>query len=879
MQQLQRLWSAALLLLLLLPQLASASLVADADGDSEWASSSSSFSSLSPDDLVDPYSTPETWSPLSLDLDPSTLSFPSTSSSSPLLSPSLHDFLALSLTGSHASTYTMSGLHHTQLQAHPTTFTDVYLTIVDPSTPDTPYNQSLSFNISCTNGTLTWLAQPTLLILDGDAVTSNASLTFIDLAVEGPLAALNAAMAEFTFTPSSPAFYGNASCPFAVVTNGSSSPYIDVFTFTVLPVLVMPTANAIRVSFNLSLAPPLTSQYSLYTQLAVDIAGVLDTDVERLSVASVAIDAALNRTAVLLDFLPAPGSSLAGGSRINDSAAALVAAFVALTPAELSHTTWLQYADLSDVQQLCSDGSYRASCIVAIPIAAAAAAVALTSSLAFIIGISVASVTVVTLTAVTLLRRTRSTQRASLSLTHSTSPAMKAATAELLVDLNPDLPSLLASPDADVQALTDAIAVAIDDHTDASPAPRRASLALRPSVSGGGPHPLPLPRRSLKRGSRAHLGGVAKAMDGAERLERDVREKMEGVGGGEGRRWVYQPGVVVTDMRVEGARVRRETFLRQLEAGGGERGRGSVIKEAYEGGGGWGVSPAQATVSAGPSPPVLGRRSFRYVEGEESDEEWEGDGPRFVDATNDPALPVVATPQPQVDVADVRLDIGPQLHSAGMDKGGAAPAQGRASESKGGKRSAPGSVHRGGVQGLMDGLHIGYEAGGASSGSHSHSPSISTQDVLNDWLNPDDGDADHSTFQPLTALDLPPPIPSAVLTFPLTLPPQPTPVDGKRQSWGASNAKRTSAGARGGQRIVLDLGKAGQAYGGVRGGKGGEGRREEVGVKGVQGRQGGQGGEVKGWRGASGTGAPMMKPLVAVVAPHERLGFYQRGVY
>ena len=859
MERLQRLFAAVVLFLLVCG--ASASLVEETDSDADWPSSSSTFSSLSPDDLVDPYTAPPTFNPLTLDLD-SFPSFPPSPSSTPLLSPSLHDFFALSLTGGHASTFSMSGLYHTQLQATPSTFTDVYLTILDLTSPDGYYNGTLTLNITCTNGTLTWTAQPALRVVIGDAVISNGSLTFIDVGVEGTVAALNAAMAEFTFTPSSPAFYGNASCPFSVATN-TSTPYIDAFVFTVLPVTVILTTNAIRVSFNLSFAPPLTSQYSLYTQLAIDIATVLNTDVDRISVASVTIDPTLNLTSVFIDFLPIPGISLAAGSRVNDTAAALVAAFIALTPAQLADTTWLHYADLSDVRQLCSDGTYRTTCAVAIPIAAAAAAVAVTSSLAFIVGISIASVAVAAAGGIALYRRRRRPhQRPSFS--HPSSPAMKAATAELLVDLNPDLPSLLASPDADVQALTDAIAVAIDDHTDPSPAPRRASLALHPSPTLG-PHPLPLPRRSLKRSHRAHLG-APKAMDGAERLERDVRERMEAIGGGEGRRWVYQPGVVVTDMRVEGARVRRETFMREMEQGGGERGRGSIVKEAYDGGG-MGVSPAQATVSAGPSPPPLGRGSFRYVEGEDSEDEWEGEGPRFVDATNDSAPPfVTAAPQPQVDVADVRLDVGPLLPSQGMKKGGVAAAQGRGSESKA-KRSAPGSVVRG--MAALDGLHIGYEGGGST--GHSRSPSISTQEVLNDWLNPEE-DVDHSTFHPLSSLDLPAPIPAPVLSIPLTLPTLPHPTEGKRKSWGASNAKRASGEGKS-QRIVLDLGKAGQPYPGVEAGKGMQGRGQ------VQGGKGGPGGEVKGWRGVGGVDAPQMKPLMTDAAPHERMSFYQRGVY
>ena len=842
--------------------------------DAIWSSPSPTFSSLSPDELVDLQSSPtslSTFTPLSLDLDPSP-SFPSSPSPLPLISPSLHDFFALSLTGGHTSTFSMSGLYHTQLQATPTTFTDVYLTVLDPTSPDGFYNGSLTLNITCTNGTLTWTAQPALLIIDGDPLVSNGSMTFIDLGVQGPVTALNAAMAEFTFTPSSPSFYGNASCPFSVATTDSpSSPYVDAFRFTVLPVTVLPTANAVRVSFNLSLAPPLTSQYSLYTQLATDIATTLDTDADRVAVASVTIDPALNVTGVLIDFLPQPGSNFAAGSRANDTAAALVAAFVALTPAQLAHTTWLHYADLSDVQQLCSDGSYRATCAVAIPLAAAAAAVAVTSSLAFIVGISVASVAVAAAGGIALYRRGRRSAHRLSSLSGPTSPRMKAATAELLVDLNPDLPSLLASPDADVQALSDAIAVVIDDQTDPSPPPRRASLALHPSPPPPAPTPLQLPRRSVKRNHRAHLGPT-KALDGAERLERDVREKMAAVGGGEGRRWMYQPGVVVTDMRVEGARVRRETFMREME-GGGERGRGSIISEAYDGWGeGVGVSPAQATVSSGPSPPPLGRGGFRYVEGDDSDDEWEGgEGPRFVDATHDPAAPLVAAPQPLVEVGDVRLDVGPVMGGRGSEKGSrgsVGQAQGSRGSESGVRRSAPGGVVRG--LAALDGLHIGYEGGGGGGGSrgHSRSPSISTQEVLNDWLNPEEGDVDHSSFHPLTSLDLPAPTPAPPMHL-TPLPTLPTHMEvGKRKSWGASNSKRGGASAAGKTpKIVLDLGKAGQAYGGM-GGVGGSGKGAQHG-----------GGEVKGGKGVGGAHAPMMKSLMTDAAPHERMSFYQRGVY
>ena len=900
------LFSLALLLLSALGT--SASLVDEAGGDLslhppslfENTFSPSSLLPLAESDIVDPFNSPAlSFTPVAFDLEPTV--FDEEPLSSPLTSPSLHAFIALGLTGGHSSNVVMSGSHHVQLQGAPSTFTDVYLTVYDDSSSTGSYNGSVQLTISCVNGTLTWNAAP-LTLLSGAYTLLNSSLTFISLDLTINVSTLNEAMADFTFTPFSPAFYGNASCAYSLTTDVTPL-YVDAFTFEILHTTSSPTPNALRVSFNLSFAPPLTDQVALQTELITDISTVLECDPARLQIVSVFIDPATNTTTVVLDFLPLPGQSLAAGSRYNDTAAALVAAFVALTSAQLSNTRWLHYANLASVQQLCADGSYRATCAVTAPIAAVAAAAAAVST-ALIAGLTVAGLAVVAGTAGGwAVYKRRKQGRGQLPY----SPQLKAATpAEVLADLHPTLTSLLHSPATDVQALTDALAVVIDDHTEAAESVQppsthsaRASLALGPSPAAPSISSIPEgPMRSRssvsRRSSKVQLRGVRGAgQDGAERLERDLMEKMKEAGLHQGRRYVYQPGVVLSDGRAQAAIDRRESLLQQWE-GSGERGRGEIISgESYGSPGSnrssfLSHSPSQAPITARYVPPILAPRGhLHYPGGEDSDDDSvDGNGPRFIDATADtvdvsPAFPSSAAP---LDPGDVRVDIASDGGlsaaplSAAKEPSGFVSQQ-RASQSKRAsetKRRASEGRHRGsevksrqsllhglsGMGGKADGLHVGYEERGGETDGHTRSPSISTLDVVNDWLNGEDEEVvDHSAFHPLTSLDLTPARP------PIPLHPvyQPA-VDPKRRSW---NAKRNSAeagkGGKGGeagktQRIVLDLGKAGQPYQM-------KGKTAEA-------------GEMKGWKGFGGKGAPLMSPLMANAGNHPRMsGIYQRPVF
>ena len=800
-------------------------------------------------------------------------------SNSPSLSPSLHDFLLLGLTGGHSDSFVMSGLVHTQLQGAPSTFTDVYLTVHDYSLSDSPYNSSVQMNVTCGNGTLTWLDVPQLMVLSGDAAVSNGSLTFVDVEVMAAVPVLNEAMATFTFTPSTPQFYGNASCAFSVIANGSTA-FVDAFVFVVLPTVGGPTPNSVQVSFNLSIAPPLTSQFSVYTEMAAEIAAVLETDADRVVVVSVDIHADLNYTAVLVDFLPVPGSLLASGSRVNDSAEELAVAFVALTPAAVAGTMWLQYAQVSTAQQLCADGVYRPLCSVAIPVAAAAAAVAVTSSIGFIVGISTAVVAVVAAAAASTAAYRRLRKRRAAAL--PTSPMLKSSSAEARAELQDEVPTIVSASPSEASA--EAVAVAIQEHSPLSAArllhSARASLALAPSSAAQPLRPL---RRGLKRTTRATLRGAV-ILDGASRLERDLLEKLREEREREGRRFVYQPSVVVNDRRAEDAHGWRESLMREMERGRGERERGSVISRAYDSFEALShrsslVSPSQGTTSAYYVPPILAPRGhLQYARGEDSDDDdsVDADGPRFLDATianvTEHTSPATVSAVGGVDVADIRSDVSTVAHSAARPgasakaDAGDAMERGRTSEHKGrASRDERGSLRRlGSAKGTGDG-HIGYHGAGLESGSNSRSPSLSLQDVVSDWLSPAD-ELDHAAFQHLSSLALPsvrPPLPlPAVEALPA--------VESKRRSWSAANARRASSTGKG-QRIVLDLSMAGVMYPAPA-------QAQRKGKDGA-GATGADGGEVKGWTGAGGSGAPLMKPLMANAMPHERMSFYQSSVY
>ena len=777
---------------------------------------------LSLDEPTAPHaSSPHSFTPLSLSLDPP--------SSADALSHSYHDFLALSTTGGSDESFYMAGTYHSLPAASPATFNDVSMSIRETpvhgagSPGSVPYDGVLSMTVRCVNGSLTLLYSDGVVLEDGDAATNNGTFTFTNVTFTSTLVAANDALSAFTFIPAASSLTGNVSCPYLVLTNQSLYTGQFIFDLTSAP-LSSPAATVARVSFNLTIVPNATQLYALYTGLAGDIANVLGVSAARVEVVEAVVDVAAADTAVVLDFLPV-GWHLMQANQ-NDSVAALVAAFIALTPTQLSQTTWMRYVQPDSITQLCADGSYRTSCAVVVAAGAAAAATAISSSLAFIVGLSVGGAVLVAVTATIGWRYASKRQ----SMRPPLSPLRKASLRdEMLAGVHPSWSAAIESSPESLAIVQDAISVAIDDQlmamqadTDRSRRSSRTSLGSRPSS-----------RRATKRRNLVQFAPPEPG--GAERLEMDLQGRLRAGGIGEGRRYMYQPQLVVNDTRMDEVRERRHTLVQQLEERqreSYEMDRGSPLAEAF-------LSPVSfstrssllslspmrsASLAAAalhiPAIQVAGgRKHLHYGDDDDSDDE-DGDdqytdGPRFIDASS---ATVSTSPQPHslasfASPSSMQHDAFTAVVPSFPHPSTFLPARvesKRASASAARQSVSGGLLARlGGEETAFDGLHVGYSDGG----SGANTPSLSTQDIANEWLVDDDA----STLDRLEQGGSPEPVRRMLSDSPLQTWGK-SPLGGlslqqsheaKRGSWARDNAKRQShSNKRNSGRITLDLSKA-----------------------------------------------------------------------
>ena len=786
-------------------------------------------------DIVTLYAAGDSFTPVDLSLDdPPPSSSPSHHSFTPLsldfddplpaspdsLSPSYHDFLALGTTGTYDESFYMSGAYHIMAAGSPATFTDVAMSIRE-GVDGVGYGGVLSMSVRCGNGSLTMLYEDGVLIEDGDAVVTNDTFTFTNVTFTSNLTTANTALSSFTFTPSSTALANtNTTCSYLVLTN--SSLYTGTFTFnlTTPPPLAAPAATAARLAFNLTVTPNATQLYALYTGLPAEVAGVLGVGVGRVVVEQAVVDVAAGDTEVVMDFLPVGWHTMQLNQ--NDSVAELVAAFIALTPAQLSQTTWMRHVQPDSITQLCADGSYRTSCAVAVGAAVGAAATAVTSSLAFIIAMSVGGTLIVIVAAAA---GWRFYARRDTFVQPPLSPLRKSSLAEqVLADVHPNLSAVIDSSPESLAIVQDAISLAIDDQlvaldTDASSS-RRHSRAV---LGGGGSSRRPSRRASARRSGRVVF--APPVVGGAERLEMDVQGRLRAGGVGEGRRFLYQPQLVVNDRRMTEVVERRQSLVQQMEQRqrNGEVDRGSLIHDAYfsptSRHSTFTMSPSRASLAAIAAlsvPPLLvagGKKHLHYGDDDDSsDEEGDNDqytdGPKFIDASS-----TAISPQP-LQLASSASPSALQ-HAALPPLTAVVPAfphpssflpphVGGDTKRSSGSRGKP-SVSRGLFTQLggEDGLHVGYGDDDAE-GSGANTPSLSTQELADEWLVADDaGSLDRleqgsALQQPLSEAQQPQQPNKALQAQEV-----------KRGSWARDNAKRQSASTkRNSARITLDLSKA-----------------------------------------------------------------------
>lgn len=873
-------------------------LLDDSESDAHYAADTFTPLDLS---LDEPVHTPSahTFTPLSLNLQPP---------SSTATAASYHHFLALTTTAGYDESFYMSGNHHTQPATSPATYTDVAMSIHETAADGdgsigVQYGGVLSLTVTCTNGSLTLLYDGGALIEEGDAVVNNDTFTFTTVTLTASLTAANNALSSFTFIPAASSLSGNVSCPYLVLTNQSL--YTGQFTFdlTTTP-LSAPAATVARVSFNLTVTPNTTQLYALYTGLPTEVAAVLGVSAARMRVVEAAVNVAAESTAVVMDFLPVGWHVMQANQ--NNSVAQLVAAFVALTPVQLSQTKWMRYVQPDSITQLCSDGSYRSSCAVIAPAAAAAAATAVASSLAFVVAMSVGGTLLVLTTAAIGWRyaiKRRQPVRPPLS------PLRKSSLREtILADVQPNL---LADP---LSIAHDGIQVAIDEqqasmYDEVSDGSHHSRLSLGALLSA---------RRASKRRSLVQFAPPLPG--GAERLEMDMQGRLRYGGVGEGRRYLYQPQLIVNDTRMAEVRERRHTLVQQMEERQRERGesdRGSLVHEAY-------LSPATLSTHSSPvfspirsasltaaalSIPAIqvagGRKHLHYGDDDDSDSddgsEQHTAGPKFIDAytasasTSPYPLPLATSPStlqpdPLTSVVPTfphpSTFLPPHIES-------------KRSSAYTGRRSLSGGLlgELGGEEAGLDWLHVGYSGGGGGdggSGSGGNTPSLSTQDVADEWLVDDDTSALNRLEQgsPLTLRRILPDTQQSHQSTQLPPPAEESAVQSrevKRGSWARDNLKRQSLNAKrssGRHNIVLDLSPADLgplpplSYN-----SGDKGRAavaaptgsiwSKLGLGGSGGQSGG--GMVKG----SMLNRPLMGPLMAN-APlhHPRLSIYQqRAMY
>ena len=801
---------------------------------------------LSLDD--DPSTSHHSFTPLSLDFDDP---LPSSSSSS-----SYHDFLLLSTTGSaYDESFYMTGAYHTMPAGAPATFSDVGMVIREGGGNagdgvGVQYGGVLSMTVRCMNGSLTLLYEGEgdgVVIEDGDAVVSNDTFTFTNVTFTSTLAAANTALSSFTFTPATSAAFTtvNVTCPYLVLTNQSL--YTGAFTFnlTTPPPLAAPAATTARVAFNLTVIPNAAQLYALYTGLPIDVAAVLGVAASRVVVEQATVNAAGGNTEVVMDFLPA-GFHLMQANQ-NNSVAQLVAAFIALSPVQLSQTTWMKYVQPSSIAQLCADGSYRTSCVVVAGAAVAAAATAVTSSLAFIVAMSVGGTLLVAATAVVGWRyavRRNSTMQPPLS------PLRKASfTEEVLASVHPNMSAVMESSPESLAIVQDAISVAIDDQLvamETDPTGTGSRRSSRAVFGGGGPSSR---RASSRRSGRVQFAPPQPG--GAERLEMDVQGRLRAGGVGEGRRFLYQPQLVVNDRRMTEVVERRQSIVHQIEQQRQrhpELDRGSLIEDAYfsplSRGSAFTLSPSRASLAAIAAlsvPPLLmagSKKHLHYGDGDDSsdddndNDQYAADGPKFINASSATAstspqpqpLPASASPSTALHPNNSFTGILPTFphpstflpqHLADTKRASNSRVAGAGRQSSSRGKSFGLESGWGGEEGLLDGLHVGYAADGADDGSGANTPSLSTQDIADDWLVEDDGDemeqleqgtAQQQQQQP--SLSAQPQqqhwnkAPSARSSLQSH--------DAKRGSWARDNAKRQSGnGKRSSGRITLNLSKVG----------------------------------------------------------------------
>ena len=787
-------------------------------------------------DIVDMYASPDSFTPLDLSLDDPT-SAPTTSHAFTPLSLNLeppsasdeiyHHFLALGATAGYDESFHMSGAYHTLPSASPATFTDVAMSIRETAVDDdggagVQYGGVLSMSVRCGSdvGSLTLLYNDGVVIEDGDAVADNDTFTFTNVTFTASLVVANAALSTFTFIPASSSVANNVSCSYLVLTNQSL--YTGQFTFDVASTpLPAPAATVARVSFNLSLAPNATELYALYTGLAADVADVLSVSAARVQLVAALVDVPAAETAVVMDFLPVGWHVMQTNQ--NSSVAALVAAFIALTPVQLSQTRWMRYVQPDSISQLCSDGMYRTRCVV-VAAATAAAATAVTSSLAFIVAMSVGGTVLVSAMVAAGWRyavKRRQSEGPPLS------PLLKASGSEEALAavhpiVQPAIDAALESPavalDAVSVALHDPMAAVPDEDDDGDMRPRRSSRSSLPSA-----------RRASKRRSLVQFAPPQPG--GAARLEMDVQGRLRYGGLGEGRRYVYQPQLVVNDARTAETRQRRLTLVQQMEDRHRERAesaRGSLITDTHlspdtQSNRSYSLSPLRdaSMAAAASSLPALsamgGRRHLHYVDDDDSEDDGDDqytDGPKFIDASTATASasphpqPLTAFTSPSILQTNALTAVVPSFpHPSTF-----LPLPARIES----KRSSPSMAHRSISGGLMaqlagevdafDGLHVGN--GGEGSGANT--PSLSTQDIANEWLQEDDTDGLDRLEQgspntlPRSQTATPQPQQWGGLWPAESLPSH----EAKRGDWARDNLKRQSLSAKrasGRAAIILDL--------------------------------------------------------------------------
>ena len=830
----------SLTLLLLVPIILSASTCSASaiwPGDEAYG-----FEPLSPASaLLDPidhatlYAPPDTFTPLDLSLDEPSAATSASHSFTPLSlhldppsasDPSYHHFLALGTTAGYDESFYMSGTYHTLTSTSPTTFNDVAMSIRETAVDGDggageQYGGVLSMTVKCANGSLTLLYDEGIVIEDGDAVLGNDTFTFTNVTFTGSVDAANNALSSFTFIPASSVLPGNVSCPYLILTNQSLYTGQFIFDLTDTP-LPAPAATVARVSFNLTVVPNATELYALYTGLPADVAGLLNVSQARIDVVETVVDVQDADTAVVMDFLPLGWHVMQVNQ--NDSVAELVAAFIALTPAQLSQTKWMRYVQPDSITQLCSDGSYRTSCVVVAPAAVIVAATAVTSSLAFIVAMSVGGTLLVLATAGAGWRYAIKRREPSGP---PLSPLLRASLREeLIADMQPTLRAgIYSSPDS-LAILQDGLPLGIDDQLVVEEDDDAEHVGHLSRLSSA--------RRASKRRSLVQFAPPQPG--GAKRLELDVLGRLRAGGLGEGRRYIYQPQLVVNDTRAAEIRERRQSLVQQLEERQRERvesERGSLVHEAYVSPATFStrssltvLSPMRASLTAAamniPAMQIAGgRKHLHYGDDDESEEDEDGseqytEGPKFIDASS---ATVTTSPQPQQLASfaspsglqpDTLTAVVPSFPHPSTFLPPHVESK-RSSAAAMRRRSISGGLlsQLDGEDGAFDGLHVGYSGG---DGSGANTPSLSTQDIANEWLVEDDAGGldrlEQGTPDPLRRMlsdaqqqsQQPGKSPPAVLTLQSH--------DAKRGSWARENAKRQSYSNKrnsGRANIVLDL--------------------------------------------------------------------------